>query len=730
MNQGKFSTSARISSILTNVNRTPIIAKHISGKAKLNPIADVQSRLPPTCMSEVCSVHKFLNECIDTVVEDGTKLNAVKDKEISHAYSNKSAWKNAQLANQACCEARKLLSSGKPPPKAVGKYSGEYWNDIRRYCREASLTKDGLLIVKADATTLSGNIRRERIVVPKPLVPALLFHMHNNMDAHPTKAQQKAQFQRMFFGLNLENHLTLLYENCYKCSIIQKIPREIITNETKTKADKPQMYFHADIIKRAQQNILTIKDHFTSFQDATFVPSEKACDLKDGLINITAAIRRPGTIHVAVDNAPGFQTLLKNNDSDLVKLGIHMVKTDELNKNANAVIDKACQELEDELKRLEPEGQKITIATLKQALLNLNAKLRRKGQMSAYEMNYARDQNTGENLHLDDTALREYQLKSRQDKNNATPQTILVGDTVRLKNKSDKHKANEIFVVTKANKESVSVQKIIHPLKRNTKIMSKVYNTRPKLLIPIHRPRLPNVDEEEKKIIETEQITRTQNQHWIPFDLKFFNDSETDDETNDNIVKVNKRTKTRKPTTIYDISEPEIEWDDSVEQIQLLEQITTSPTQEDGNLAIAIQERNLFIPPAVEKTPPSLKVKRLRRRNAMRRKRRTVILEAHRQEVDDSFTAEPEVRNAISQPSSPSQVIGNEVANFEILLNPRIPLHPDMVQLANVQHLEHVLPQTSQPRERRRSARLQAQMNDQEGSRINYQEFHRHGRRT
>ena len=114
----------------------------------------------------------------------------------------------------------------------------------------------------------------------------------------------------------------------------------------------------------------------------------------------------------------------------------------------------------------------------------------------------------------------------------------------------------------------------------------------------------------------------------------------------------------------------------------------------------------------------------------MRRKRRTVILEAHRQEIDDSFTAEPEVRNAISQPSSPSQVIGNEVANFEILLNSRNPLHPDMVQLANVQHLEHVLPQTSQPRERRRSARLQAQMNDQEGSRINYQEFHRHGRRT
>ena len=43
INRGKFSTSARMSSILTNMNRTPIIARHISGKARLNPGADIQS---------------------------------------------------------------------------------------------------------------------------------------------------------------------------------------------------------------------------------------------------------------------------------------------------------------------------------------------------------------------------------------------------------------------------------------------------------------------------------------------------------------------------------------------------------------------------------------------------------------------------------------------------------------------------------------------------------------
>ena len=112
-------------------------------------------------------------------------------------------------------------------------------------------------------------------------------------------------------------------------------------------------------------------------------------------------MRRPAEIFISVDNSPGFKTLLSNTDNDLRKLEIRMIKTDEINKNSNAVIDRGCQELEDELKRLEPEGGKIDIPTLKLAILNLNAKLRRRGNISAYEINTSRDQITGDNLKLD-----------------------------------------------------------------------------------------------------------------------------------------------------------------------------------------------------------------------------------------------------------------------------------------------------------------------------------------
>ena len=49
VNKGHFSTSSRMSSFLTNINRINIISKHISGKAKLNPLADLQSRAPSDC---------------------------------------------------------------------------------------------------------------------------------------------------------------------------------------------------------------------------------------------------------------------------------------------------------------------------------------------------------------------------------------------------------------------------------------------------------------------------------------------------------------------------------------------------------------------------------------------------------------------------------------------------------------------------------------------------------
>ena len=698
INEGKFSSSARMSSFLTNVNKTKIESKHISGKAKLNPISDLQSRNPADCHSEFCSIHKFINEAIDSIIDPGAKNNNISE---SLGFSNREAWKAAQNSNQACAVAKHLMTTGKPPPKAIGKNTGEYWNDVRHYCRDAIIARDGLLVVKSQPDVLSGSVSRERIVVPKPLVPALLYHLHNHHDQHPARSQQKSSFQRQFFAIHLDKHLDLLFKNCYKCAVIQKLPKQIIQNETKTTVNGPQTHFHADVIKRASQNILTVRDHFSSFQDAMLIASEKAADLKDGLINLTSTMRRPSEIFISVDNAPGFKTLLNNQDQDLQKLNITMVKTDEINKNANAVVDKGCQELENEIKQLEPEGRKITSSTLKLAVLNLNSKLRRRGNISSFEINVARDQNTGENLTLNDQDLRSDQLKTRKSGSPSKDfESVLVGDTVVVKNENNKHKARDMFIVTNKDGENkVGIQKILHPLlKSNGKLMSKTYKTDEKRLLTIHRPTFPEPDDEDESDLEEDQQP-LKAPPWNPINPQFFFDnSEDEDETpaqlpNELPIHVNIEEQIEVNIQDAEDSENELEWDDSPEQINL--QINV-----EENLQNLLQPRRLFSEdddddevfsnyqtPASTPSPPSprkqttrnnaTRVGGLVRQNAFRKKKKPVQLNTSEPRITRSMSrAKP---NSSSAPTSPSEVLLNRSQNLQNILKPTAPLVPESI---------------------------------------------------
>ena len=737
INEGKFSSSARMSSFLTNCNRTRIVSKHVSGKAKLNPIADFQSRNPSECNAEFCSIHKFINEAVDSPVDEGAK-NCRICHDDKH-FSNREAWLNAQNSNQACVIAKQLLASGKPPPKAIGKNTGEYWNDVRQYCRDATIAKDGLLVVKSKPDVLSGNVVRERIVIPKPLIPALLYHIHNHDANHPVRSQQKSFFQRQFYAITLDKHLDLLYKNCYKCSVVIKLPKEIILNETKTDVNSPQTHFHADVIKRSSQNILTIRDRFSSYQEAMFVDSEKATDLKNGLIAITSSIRRPAEIYISVDNSPGFKTLLSNNDDELKSLKIKIMKTEELNKNANSVIDKGCQELEEEIKRLEPEGKKINLSTLKLAILNLNSKLRRRGNISAFEIHSSRDQNTGHNLNLDDETLRTNQLVKRKDQRTidkvAVP--VEVGDTVRLKNNHDKHKAGEIFLVTgEQDNNKVGLQKLLHPLATGkAKIMGKVYTSNSKHLTTIHKPEHPSQDlyDEDQFEVESVKINKPLSV-WNPVNQLFFTESDDDsDDTQEPRPLVQQQ-----PRHQVALSDEELQWDSSPEQIAL--QAHHDESSDNQELNNVLLPRQLF-PNNSQSNPSSLSTVETSDEDVfynddfatpptepkLKRNERLRLNVKFPKQRNEPMSEPRITRNmlhsgrytSLSAPTSPSEVRLNEVQNLDNVLQPRNPILPAAVELnQNVQFVGQAL----RNEETRRSNRIQSK------GRTDYKKLHKYGR--
>ena len=478
-------------------------------------------------------------------------------------------------------------------------------------------------------------------------------------------------------------------------------------------------------------------------------------------------MRRPSRIQISVDNSPGFKSLLSNADIDLEKLQIELIKTDEINKNSNAVIDKGCQELEEELKRLEPEGNKINSATLKLAILNLNEKPRRRVNISAFELNTSRDQNTGENMNLSDETMRDDQLRKRKDKTAPNDEAILVGDTVTIKNKSDKHKAKEMFLVTGKDTEHISIQKVLHPLNNKPmKLMSKVYKTKQKHLNTIHRPQLPISEELDSDENQTDPADVIKVPRWNPINQRFYQSDSEDDELEENAknvvlpkvgdddeqnIETDDEAIPENEAEVSDESsnnEVDLQWDSSPEQFALIDNNSLEEPVDN-----ALQPRQLFESDDADKSDDEVEDTddqveyddddftsdtddeevfnrdefytpeqnpRLKRSNAFRKKKAQQSLSEPR--VTRQMLNSSDFRVSLSNPSSPSEVTLNRPQLLNRVLNPRLPLVAEAVNLGPAaQRLHHAL-EPVQPA--RQSARNRSK------AKLDYLELHRKGRRN
>ena len=284
----------------------------------------------------------------------------------------------------------------------------------------------------------------------------------------------------------VQNHLDKLYDDCYQCKITKPLPKTIHLHSKCAPVDHPGHYFHADVIKRAKQKIFIIRDQFSSLTAAQLIPTEQAKDLKTAIINLTTTIRLAPDITIRVDAATAFQALVK--DKGLAELGILIELGDVHNKNSNAVVDKACAELEEELTKLHPAAEQLLPTAVAKAVLLLNRKIRRKGQFTAQEIHFSRDHVTQQNLLLDDTAIRQSQLAAH---NLAPPPTSThhpqPGDTVVTVNKPPKHTAWDVFIVTDATPAAVTMQKLDNLFLPSTTLRPKLHTTSPQLLHTIHR---------------------------------------------------------------------------------------------------------------------------------------------------------------------------------------------------------------------------------------------------
>ena len=492
--RGGHSTNPRLQSLLASINRRNIRFFHNSAKAGRHLVPDHLSRMvDSTCNSKDCAIERFLEDIPKSIEamcltnEDNTpslqslalssqmtnptilaaSSSSLADQLLTRSgpipLGSRQIWMSIQKSDPSCLAVFSLKTLGELPRK---KGSTPFINRIHK----ESVIHQGLLMVKS----FDNRKMREvlKVVVPPTFLDSILTIIHIRLN-HPKKSQLKLVFNRYFFSPKTDAALDSLYSSCHTCISLMKLPKEMEIFNPSQFPDHPGMVMNSDILKRAGQLILITMDLFSQYTTACFSPSEKSQDLADAIIQTVTPIRCSPSVLVRVDKSPGLTKLAADNNSILTTAGISLELGNDENKNSNCSVDKMMNELEAELRKLSPSGEKINSSDLARAVMSLNCKIRNRG-LSASEIHFARDSYDHSNLALDDHSLSNQQKELRIDNQrrltksrtpNCQPPTILApekGDIVFLKANKSKHTARDPHLVTDTVGQKSIIRKTIH----------------------------------------------------------------------------------------------------------------------------------------------------------------------------------------------------------------------------------------------------------------------------
>ena len=309
-------------------------------------------------------------------------------------------------------------------------------------------------------------LQKDLIIVPRDILSGLItaLHLHFN---HATKHQLSQLFGRYFYAINSDATIQSVINNCAHCNSLIHLPKEIFVQTSSPTPTAPGQQFAADVIRRNQQKIFVTRDVFSSFTSASLIQDESADTLSSSLISQTAFLCKDQST-IQIDNAPGFQSL--RNDKTLQEHGITIEFGRVKNPNKNPVAEKAIQEFEKEILRIDASGNRLSNTTLIAVINQLNSRIRNRG-LSAWEILFRRDQITNEALNVDDQLLSSQQSSIREKNHGPSARSkatstktdrrpISIGSLVYLKSEGTKFKGRERYIVMSIDNNMTILQKI------------------------------------------------------------------------------------------------------------------------------------------------------------------------------------------------------------------------------------------------------------------------------
>ena len=469
--RGEFSLSMRLSTFLTTLSRFRVQLQHISGCN--NQTADFLSRNPAVCNEEHCQVCSF-NNLQQTATVQNISVSDILEGKSNMPFTNPAAWKQSQ---QDCGDLRRVYShlhQGTRPTKKHSKVK-----DVKRYLQKVTIGRNGLLVVKRHMAFAPD---RSATVIPRHLVHGLMTALHLKLN-HPSKTQLVKLFERNFYALDGEEAASEITESCVHCSSLAKLPEERPQFTTSEPLTSPGIAFASDVMRRSKQKILVTRDCFSSFTTATFIQHENKDCFRSALIETTSDLRLGAGATIRVDGDSALQSLEK--DNSLLRYGITLEIGRLKNVNKNPVAEKAIQELENELRKLHPDGAELSRKDLSSALHILNSRIRNRG-LSAREILFQRDYVNGEQLKIDDFRLAESQTNLRKQNHEPSARSKVPrrnlqiadiykpGDLIFMRNDGNKHLARQKYIVTTATDDSIFARKFAGDQYRG-----KIYELKP-----------------------------------------------------------------------------------------------------------------------------------------------------------------------------------------------------------------------------------------------------------
>ena len=216
------------------------------------------------------------------------------------------------------------------------------------------------------------------------------------------------------------------------------------------------------------KKILVVRDYLTSFTSATFLSNESAEECKNGLILCCLPLQFNQSV-VRVDCAPSLQKLKREDSLRHYNILLEIGQAKNINKNP--VAERANQELEAELLKVDPTGNPVSAVTLLKAVCILNSRIRSNG-LSSREMIPRLDQISGKHLSFEDQLLSDKQGEAKSKNHShsakskakgaplAPPAMANPGSLVYLKDEGSKFKPRDQYLVIDKKGANLIVQKM------------------------------------------------------------------------------------------------------------------------------------------------------------------------------------------------------------------------------------------------------------------------------